>query len=96
MPDGHCPAMPQVTTVDDQFGTHTGRADATTRHMIMHRQPSIPITQDSGAGRLLEPPTPPDLVNETAGHRRATSFGAAHRPRETLNWQKPIEVLEKG
>jgi hypothetical protein len=23
MPDGHCPAMPQVTVVDGQFGTHT-------------------------------------------------------------------------
>jgi len=22
MPDGHGPAMPQVTAVDDQFGTH--------------------------------------------------------------------------
>jgi hypothetical protein len=23
MPDGHRPAMPQVTAVDDRFGTHT-------------------------------------------------------------------------
>ena len=23
MPDRHCPAMPQVTAMDDQFGTHT-------------------------------------------------------------------------
>jgi hypothetical protein len=23
MPDGHGPVMPQVTAVDDQFGTHT-------------------------------------------------------------------------
>jgi hypothetical protein len=22
MPDDHCPAISQVTTVDDQFGTH--------------------------------------------------------------------------
>jgi hypothetical protein len=22
MPDGSCPGMPQVTVVDDQFGTH--------------------------------------------------------------------------
>ena len=22
MPDGHCPVMPQVIVVDDQFGTH--------------------------------------------------------------------------
>jgi hypothetical protein len=25
MPDGHGPAMPQVTAVDDQFGTHTAK-----------------------------------------------------------------------
>jgi hypothetical protein len=25
MPDGHDPAMPQVTAVDDQFGTHRVR-----------------------------------------------------------------------
>jgi len=25
IPDCHCPAMPQVTAVDDQFGTHTAR-----------------------------------------------------------------------
>jgi hypothetical protein len=23
MPDDHCPAMPQLTAVDGQFGTHT-------------------------------------------------------------------------
>jgi hypothetical protein len=23
MPDGSCPGMPQVTVVDDQFGTHS-------------------------------------------------------------------------
>lgn len=26
MPDGHLPAMPQVTAVDDLFGTHTMEA----------------------------------------------------------------------
>jgi hypothetical protein len=25
MPDDHCPAMPQLTAVDGQFGTHTRR-----------------------------------------------------------------------
>jgi hypothetical protein len=24
MPDRHCPAMPQVIAVDEQFGTHRG------------------------------------------------------------------------
>jgi len=30
MPEGHCPAISQVTAVDDQFGTHSvaGRACA--------------------------------------------------------------------
>jgi hypothetical protein len=23
MPDDHCPVMPQITAVDEQFGTHT-------------------------------------------------------------------------
>jgi hypothetical protein len=27
MPDGSCPGMPQVTVVDDQFGTHTQSRD---------------------------------------------------------------------
>ena len=26
MPDGHRPAVPQVTAVDGQFGTHGGKA----------------------------------------------------------------------
>ena len=25
MSDDHCPAMPQVAVVDEQFGTHTAR-----------------------------------------------------------------------
>ena len=31
LPDSHSPAMPQVTAVDDQFGTHTDRAEPIVR-----------------------------------------------------------------
>src|SRR5919199_4445106 len=40
LPDGHSPAMPQVTAVDDQFGTHTSStrpalsANATVRSRV--------------------------------------------------------------
>ena len=43
MPDRHCPAMPQVTAMDDQFGTHRqarsvfqairGLAEARAKHL---------------------------------------------------------------
>jgi hypothetical protein len=38
MPDGHRPAMPQVTAVDGQFGTHTRQATLTrqTRNPFNH------------------------------------------------------------
>ena len=56
-PGVRCPWMPtgsRATTAGSAAAGRPSRADATTRPTIMPCQPGTPITQVSGAGRLLE------------------------------------------
>jgi hypothetical protein len=99
MPHDHCPAMPQVTGVDDQFGTHTSTRSTGTpsEKPLLHDcyidgqlcRPSNPHSLHSAwsEGAEAEGFEPPVPLGTLAFKVFAPSFRSGHGVR--YRWSRP-------
>jgi hypothetical protein len=64
MPNHHCPAMPQVTTMDGQFGTHRSAVERCIAHLKNWK-----ILATGYRGRLAELPNVIRIVTRIEFYR---------------------------